>query len=82
MDSLGGCNGGMHPETSAAQLDDSHAHIGGHIAEAQRLLLLKHPHAAALHLMKIEHNDFQERSCKDLIIVLLSKPRADFKSSN
>ena len=50
MDPLGGRDGGVHPEPPAAQLDDSHAHVSGHIAEAQGLLLLKHPYAAALHL--------------------------------
>ena len=40
----------MHKEAAAAELDDSHAHIGGHIAAAQALLLLKAPHAPALHL--------------------------------
>lgn len=40
----------MHPEAPASQFDNSHAHIGGHVAEAKRLFLLKRPHAAALHL--------------------------------
>jgi hypothetical protein len=42
----------MDPEAPALELDDCHAHIGGHIAEAQRLLLLEEPYAAPVHLQQ------------------------------
>ena len=41
----------MHKEAAAAELDGGHADVGGHIAAAQALLLLKAPHAPALHLL-------------------------------
>ena len=49
-DSLCGGYWCMHPETPAAEADDGHADVGGHIAESQCLLLLKEPDFAFHHL--------------------------------
>ena len=54
----------MHEEAAAAELDDGHAHVGGHVAAAQALLLLKAPHAPALHLQPRLRCDPGARRCE------------------
>jgi hypothetical protein len=46
-------NGGMNPQSAGLELDHSHARVGRHVAEPERLLLLKCPYPPFLYLQTV-----------------------------